>query len=167
MKPLLKCLHLLGVIGFMGAALTMIVLAAAAAGSAAPQATVWRQALVSIAGAVLMPALLLTIISGALAMMLHRPFIDAPWVWAKAACGMFIGGAAMFSWQPAVMQAAALTAPVTASLTVPLAGADAGAAEALAQALRTQAFDAWFCVGLGAVAVVLGVWRPRWGRRAG
>ena len=65
----------------------------------------------------------------------------------------------MFSWQPAVMHAAALTAALT--------GADAGAAEALAQALRTQAFDAWFCVGLGVVAVVLGVWRPRWGRRAG
>ena len=131
MKPLLKCLHLLGVIGFMGAALTMIVLAGAAAGSALPQATAWRQALVPIAGAVLMPALLLTI----------------------------IGGAAMFSWQPAVMHAAALTAALT--------GADAGAAEALAQALRTQTFDAWFCLGLGALAVALVVWRLRWRRRAG
>ena len=154
MKLMLKYLHLLGVIGFMGSAVVATLLAAVAGASAPAQAATLRQALVPVVGWALMPALLLAVVSGALSMMLHAPFLAARWAWVKAAAGMLIGGAAMFSWQPAVKLAAALTA------------SDVADAAALAQALHTEAVDAWGCLALSLLAVALGVWRPRLERRS-
>lgn len=150
MKSMLKYLHLLGVIGFMGSAVATMLLAAVAAASAAPQAAALRQALVPVVGWVLMPALGLAVLSGALSMMLHAPFLSARWVWMKAGAGMLIGGAALFSWQPAVQRAATLAASEPA---------------ALAQALHTEAVDAWVCLALSLLAIALGIWRPGLGRR--
>ena len=159
MKLMLKFLHLLGVIGFMGSAVCAVLLAALATASAPPQAAMLRQVLVPLLGWVLMPALLLAVLSGALAMMVHAPFLSARWVWVKAGAGMLIGGAAMFSWQPAVELVASLTSSLAAS------GTASGAIDraALTQALHTEAVDAWGCLVLSLFAVALGVWRPQLG----
>ncbi|MES3010853.1 MAG: hypothetical protein V4738_08720 [Pseudomonadota bacterium] len=89
MRLLLKFLHQLGVIGFMGALAAQLVLVLAA-GDAATQLP-WRQAAAQVSGWLVMPALLLATVTGLLLMMVHPPFMAARWVWAKALLGMVVG----------------------------------------------------------------------------
>jgi hypothetical protein len=149
MRPLLKCLHQLGVIGFMGALAAQLVLVIAA-GDAGAQLS-WRQAAAHISGWLVMPALLLAILTGMLLMMAHPAFIAARWVWAKALLGMVVGAVLFFGVQTAVNQA------------LQLAGAAAESADAalLQQALRTECLGGWTALAVSAVAVALAVWRPR------
>ena len=149
MRLLLKFLHQLGVVGFMGALAAQLVLVVAA-GDAATQLP-WRQAAVQVSGWVVMPALLLATVTGLLLMMAHPPFMAARWVWAKALLGMVVGAVLLFGVQTAVRQALLL----------------AGTPDpALQQALRTEWVGGWLALGTSLLAVALAVWRPRLGQGA-
>lgn len=154
MRLLLKCLHQLGVIAFMGALAAQLVLVVAA-GDAAAQLS-WRQAAAQVSGWLVMPALLLAILTGMLLMMAHPPFIAARWVWAKALLGMVTGAVLFFGVQTAVNQA------------LQLAGAAPESADAalLQQALRTEWAGGWIAMAVSLAAVVLAVWRPSLASRA-
>ncbi len=153
MRPLLKCLHQLGVIGFMGALAAQLVLVLAA-GDAATQAP-WRHAAAQISGWLVMPALLLATLTGLLLMMAHAPFMAARWVWAKALLGMVVGAVLLFGVQTAVQRARLL------------ASEPAGVADvALQQAVRTEWVGGWLALGASLLAVALAVWRPRLGQGA-
>ncbi len=89
MRPLLKFLHQLGVIGFMGALAAQLALVVASGDAATPLP--WRQAAALVSGWLVMPALLLATVTGLLLMMAHPPFMAARWVWAKALLGMVVG----------------------------------------------------------------------------
>ncbi len=149
MRPLLKCLHQLGVIGFMGALAAQLLLVLAA-GDAALQLP-WRQAAATISGWLVMPALLLAILTGMLLMMAHPPFIAARWVWAKALLGMVVGAVLFFGVQTAVTQALQLAGAPPASANAAL----------LQQALRTEWAGGWIAMAVSLAAVALAVWRPR------
>lgn len=154
-RPLLKLLHQLGVIGFMGALAAQLVLLAVS-GDAAAQPP-WRQAAAQISGWLVMPALLLAVVTGLLLMMAHPPFMAARWVWAKALLGMVVGAVLLFGVQTAVRQ--------SLLLAIQPVGADPAAnAWALAQALRTEWIGGGVGLAVSVVAVGLAVWRPRWGQ---
>lgn len=153
MRLLLKCLHQLGVIGFMGALAAQLVLVLAS-GDAAMQLP-WRQAAAQVSGWLVMPALLLTTVTGLLLMMAHAPFMAARWVWAKALLGMVVGAVLLFGVQTAVRQALLLAGTEDAALR-----------QDLQQALRTEWVGGWLALGTALLAVALAVWRPRLGQGA-
>lgn len=155
MRPLLKFLHQLGVIGFMGVLAAQLAVAATTGALQGDALLAVRQAVAEAAGWVLVPALLLATVTGLLLMAVHAPFMEARWVWVKALLGAVVGALVVWGTQAAVKQA--------------LAGAAAapGSPEAavLAQALRTEWLAGWVVLGLSVLAVALGVWRPRLAQR--
>ena len=148
MKSMLKWLHLLGMVAYLGVTAVLVLLAGTATSAAAEGATL-RRALVDVGTWVMVPGLLLTLVTGSLLVMVHRPFLEARWVWAKAVLGLFIGGTALVGLQPALKYAAAYNATGPYDVLV------------LVEALQAQASSAWTCVALSVMAIALGVWRPR------
>src|SRR5262245_21079735 len=85
MKRSLKFAHELGTVGYMGAVLTHMLLSYRAEGLAADEYATMRRAIATIAQYLLVPSLLLVLLSGLVAMALHRGFHNAGWAWAKLA----------------------------------------------------------------------------------
>jgi hypothetical protein len=143
MTRLCKFLHLLGAIVFTGILLAGVALLTLAP---PPVAGSWPVLLPLATAAVtwlLVPGLLVTVVSGLLAIAAHRPFMEAPWVWLKGALGMLLTAIVLARLQPGLVEAARLAASGAAA---PLEGVRASAALALIACL---------------LAIALGVWRPR------
>jgi len=98
MKRAIKFFHSLAGIGFSGGlAAYMLVLSSAPDIAATADYAALRAALNTIASWMIMPSMLLVVTSGLLAMALHYPFHEAPWVWVKAATGLLIFEASLMS----------------------------------------------------------------------
>ncbi len=143
-RRFLKFAHLGGVALALGALACEIVLAIQIASASG----VVRRALLD-AGAhaaswLLVPGLLVAVVSGLLAIAVHRPFMDEPWVWLKALIGMVMAGVVLLSTQPAINEAARMVDEV-----------------GLGKALEGLTRGVWQNLVLGALAMALGVWRPR------
>ena len=156
MRRLMKFLHTIGAIGMMGGMICLIVLL-----SFAPQPTqlseyaLLRGAMGGIAHYVLLPSLALTLVGGLLAMALTPAFHNAPWALVKLATGILV-----FEWGfvgvQGPMQAEAENSAAA------LAGQFDPAS--LAESLSAERGSLWILIGIAALNVVLGVWRPRFAR---
>ena len=152
MRHLLKFLHTLGAIGLMGAMASFLV-----AVSVPPPASLAGQAaemgaMAMIATWVFVPSLVVTLISGLLAMVVSPGYMDAGWVWVKAATGilMFEGG---FTAVAGPIQQAGRTSAAA------LAGhLDPGA---LSRSFGAERNTLWVLLAVALANVALGVWRPR------
>ena len=95
MRRLIKFLHTMGSVGFMGSLASLLVLARLAPPpqSLAGYALI-RSTMAEIAAWVVLPSLILTLVPGLLAIAVTRAFHDAGWAWLKAATGIvvFAGG---------------------------------------------------------------------------
>ncbi len=158
MRPVLKCLHLLGVVAFMGALAAQLVLAVGAGNDAGQWP--WRHAAAQVSQWVVMPGLLLATLTGLGLMMVHAPFMAARWVWVKALLGMVVGVVLWLGVHTAVRRAEWLAA-------TPPDADPAAHAWALQQALRTEWVGGWAGLALSVLAVGVAVWRPRWGDTGG
>lgn len=153
MKRLIKIFHSLAGIGFAGGlAAYMLVLSTAPEINATSDYAALRTALDAIASWMIMPSMLLVVTSGLLAMALHYPFHDAPWVWFKAATGLLIFEASLMSIDaPAERAAVAAARAVNGEIdTATLAGLVSDEWKAM-----------WALLVLAAVNVILAIWRPR------
>lgn len=104
-----------------------------------------------IAAWILGPSIVLTIITGLLAMLANPAFQDRGWVWVKAATGLLILLAGLHVMGP-IQEEAKRAAGALAG------GADpASAARMLAAEVNTL----WVLLAVSAANVALGVWRPR------
>ena len=157
-RRLLKFLHTMGAIGFMGSLASLLVLASLAPppASLAGYALI-RGAMAAITAWVVFPSLALTLIPGLLAIAATPAFHNAGWAWIKAATGVLI-----FAGRPAliapIQDEARLSAEALAGRLDPatLAGVSAGEQATL-----------WVLVVVATANVVLGIWRPRIIRSAG
>lgn len=155
MRRLLKFLHTVGAVGMMGGMAALVVAFIAwppTSGPTAPvQAMDW---MAKIAGWVIMPSLVLTVIAGLLSIAVTPGFHDAGWVWAKAASGILIFEGGLHVLGP-IQDAAKRGA---ASLAT---GLDPNAAAKLADGERNTLL---VLIAVSAANIALGIWRPRFSR---
>jgi len=97
------------------------------------------------------PSVVLTVITGLLAMLVHPPFQDAGWVWVKAATGILVLLAGLHIIGP--LQEAASRAERGLEI--------AADAAHTARAFDAEIGTAWVLLGVAAVNIALGVWRPK------
>jgi len=151
-RRILKILHELGAIGLTGAlAAYMILLATAPDDSLAEYAAV-RRGIEAISGWLLVPSLMLTLVTGLLAIAAYSPFQNAWWVWIKAALGFPMFEGTLITIDATAQHAAALSARAVAGEADPALMADLLAAE-----WRSL----WLILALSIAQTVIGVWRPR------
>ena len=152
MRRLLKFLHTLGAAGLMGAAAALAVvlmLASASVGTAG-----YAQILLAtseIAAWIIGPSMVLTIVSGLLAMVATPAFQDAGWVWTKAATGLLILQAGLHILGPIQEEAKRAAGELARS-------ADPASASSL---FESELNTLWLLLAVCVANIALGVWRPR------
>jgi uncharacterized membrane protein len=156
-RRLLKALHTLGAIGFMGGLAAILVLVANTAVEPTASFAAVRNGIALINKWLLTPSLLIVLVSGLLAIAATDAYKDAGWAWMKALLGVVTFEGTLLtivgSGRKAAEQAAA---------------AVSGQADAMTQVtalLRTEWGAVWLMLGLGLVNIVLAIWRPRFTRR--
>ena len=153
MRHLMKFLHSAGAAGMTGAlaaVLVVLVLAPGTVHGAGDAALV--AALARIAAWVIGPSIVLTVITGLLAVVVTPAFQEAGWVWAKAATGILILEGGLHALGPiqaaAKRSAAAMAEGATANVDPsPLVSAETN--------------TLWVLLAVGVANIALGVWRPR------
>lgn len=157
-RRLLKILHTLGSIGLAGGlAAFMIVLAWGPTPDALSEYAELRGSLAALSKWLILPSMVATLISGLLSMAVHFPFQDKGWVWVKAVSGLLVFEASLASVDgPAKAAAAASAAAVAGEID----------AASLASVIDDKWGAWWMLLAIFVANVVLGVWRPRFIRRA-
>lgn len=155
----MKLLHQLGAVGAMGGLAACVVLVALAPRDSLVEYAAWRTAIVAVGQWLLVPSLALVLVSGLLAIAIHRPYHDAGWAWVKALLGLV-----MFEGTLLTVQASGRRAAEVAALAAQSGAPDPAA---LAPLLRTEWLGLWTMLVLALANIVLAVWRPRLGPRLG
>jgi len=157
MRKLMKMLHTIGAIGLAGGLGTfMMVLAAGPEMSDIGAYAGLRASLERVSTWLIVPSMGLVTTSGLLAMAVHYPFMDAPWVWIKAVSGILIFEATLASVDAPAEQAAGASA-LAAAGEIDLAQ--------LAGMVDDKWIAWWVLLGLSLANAVFAIWRPRFGRR--
>ena len=148
MRRLLKFLHTLGAVGFMGgmAALAAILLGSPATSGAAGHVPAMARVAVWVIG----PSMMLTVIAGLLAMAVTPAFQDAAWVWAKTATGILIleGGLHVLG-------------PLQEEAKRGAGGSAASDPAGVSTMLAAEANTLWLLLGVSLANIALAIWRPR------
>jgi len=151
-RRLLKFLHTIGAIGFMGALACLVVLSDVlpTPDSLASYALI-RGAMAEIATWIVLPSLVLTLAPGLMSIAVTPAFHDAGWAWIKAATGLLVFAGGLHALAP-IQEEARLAADALAGRVAPsaLSGASPGEATTL-----------WVLLVVSAANVALGVWRPK------
>ena len=155
MRQSIKFLHTLSSCGLIGALVAyMLVLWKAPQESVAQYADM-REIISLIARYILVPSLGISLVSGLMSMMVHRPYQEKRWAWAKAFLGF-----AMFESTLAITQAKAIDAAELAAQIAKNENAEA-AQKLLAEALHSEWNVLWAILAISAAQTALGVWRPK------
>jgi hypothetical protein len=156
-RRLLKALHALGAIGFMGSLAACLVLVANTAVEPTPSFAAIRHGIALINKWLLTPSLLLVLVSGLLAIAASDAYKNAGWAWMKALLGIVTFEGTLLTivgtGRKAAEQATAAAAGQSDAMTQ------------LAGLLRTEWGALWLMLALGLVNIVLAIWRPRLSRR--
>ncbi|MCR9255277.1 MAG: DUF2269 family protein [Alphaproteobacteria bacterium] len=151
MRKTLKILHTLATCGLIGGMAVYGILLLDVPRDAAAHADL-RAHIAAISNWVLLPSLGIALVSGLVAMAVHRPFLEKRWAWLKAALGIL-----MFKGVLTLIGA-------KAGYAARVAG-EVARGEAPADALDGLLTYEWWTLGimmaLSVLNVVLGVWRPR------
>ena len=152
MRRLLKFLHTLSAAGMTGAvaAVAIVLLATPPLIGTAGYVPV-LVAMARIAAWIIAPSMVLTVITGLLAIVPTPAFQEAGWVWAKAATGILILEGGLQVLGPIQAEAkrgarALAVAPDRASVS---------------RLMTAEANTLWLLVAVCAANIALGVWRPR------
>lgn len=156
MRQTIKFLHTVSSCGLLGGLVVYALALMRAPQASASQYADMRQVVSAIADYVIMPSLGIALVTGLLAMMVHRPYQERRWVWVKALLGL-----AMFEATLAVVQSKAAYA---ARVSQEIAAGAATPAD-LAEALSAEWTTLSALVALSIAQVALGVWRPSLKRR--
>ncbi len=162
MTAWLRWVHLASVSAFSGALLMLLVMGAAVEPVSPLSFGAIRQAMTLASQTVVAPALLLALASGYLLVVAKPAYIDARWVWAKAALGLALGFVAFATVQPAMNLATGYAVQAAIGAVIP-SGAGSGVLgrASMDQALALERMGHWINLTLVLLASVLSVWRPR------
>ncbi|MBY0566341.1 MAG: hypothetical protein K2P70_03470 [Hyphomonadaceae bacterium] len=152
MRRLLKFLHSVAGSGLLGgaAALAVVLMLTPASIGDAGYASLMI-GMSKLAAWVIGPSVVLTVVSGLLAMLVHPPFQDAGWVWVKAATGILVLLAGLHIIGP--LQEAATRAERGLQI--------AADAAQTARGFEAEIGTAWVLLRVSVVNIALGVWRPK------
>lgn len=153
MRKLLKFLHTIGAVLFMGAIASLLAMSIfAPPPSAVENYVAVRAAMERIATWVYFPGLFLTLVPGLLGIAVTRAFHNAGWVWVKALSGVLV-----FEWS-----LVGIVAPIQreAEFGARVLAHKADVAD-LGLTLGAERGTMWIMLAIAAVNVALGVWRPR------
>ena len=155
MRQTVKFLHTLSSCGLIGALLAYMLVLWKAPQETVTQYADLREIISLIARFILVPSLGLSLVSGLLSMMVHRPYQEKRWAWAKAFLGL-----AMFESTLAITQAKAIDA---AELAARIAKDDnaAGAQALLNEAIHSEWTVLIAILAISAAQTALGIWRPK------
>ncbi|MCU0818370.1 MAG: DUF2269 family protein [Beijerinckiaceae bacterium] len=157
MRKFVKFLHSIASCGLVGALFAYIIVLMFAPQGTPQSYAEMRQTISAISSYILLPSLGLGLVSGLIAMMVHRPFQELRWVWAKAILGL-----SMFEATLAIIQSKANSA--TAEATKIADGT--GDPQALATIIANEWLTLSIVLALSAAQIGFGIWRPRLGRSA-
>ena len=151
MRQFMKFLHTVSSAGIVGGIVAYaLILLYAPQGSAQDYADM-RQTIAAVCQYMIMPALGIALVTGLLAMAVHRPFQELRWVWVKALLGLGMFEATLVIIQAKGEDAARLSAKVAAG-------------EPLQADLAATIAGEWTTLGailaISLANYVLGVWRP-------
>ena len=158
MRKFYKFAHTIGAIGLMGGMLCLLVVL-----YSLPQTTADPQGFLrstdvadSIARIILLPSLGVTLVSGLLAIGANPALHSAGWAWFKLATGILLFEGGLVTVQGPIQRAAIVTEDVVN------AGGDLAT---LAGVYGSAKGSIIVLIGVAVINVVLGVWRPKFGRR--
>jgi len=156
-RRLIRFLHEIGAIGVLGSLAACVVLVATAPADSTVAYAATRHGIEAVSRWLLVPSLLLVIVSGLLAIIATRPYMDAGWVWVKALLGISMFEGTLLTISASSRRAAELSAQ---------AAAGQGDPAQLAEVLRTEWGGLWILIAVSVANIVLAVWRPRLGKRS-
>jgi hypothetical protein len=152
-RRLLKFLHTMGAIGLMGAMAALVVmLSVAPPPSALAGYAAVRGAMGAVATWIVLPSLALTLVSGLLAMVMNRAYLNAGWAWLKLATGVLMFEGVLVYMQGPMRQEAEQSAGALTGQVDPAT---------LAASLGPERNTLWVLLFVATANVVLGIWRPR------
>ncbi len=152
MRKTLKILHTLAACGMIGGLLVYMLLLVEARQDTPEAYADLRWSISQLSDYVLMPSLAIVVVSGLLAMVVHRPYMDKRWAWVKAASGIL-----MFK---GVLTIVGAKANYAAGVAEKIANGEASR-EALDAALAYEWYALGAILALSVANVILGVWRPK------
>ena len=143
----LKALHEIAAIGVGGGLAACLIIGLTANNASPTEIVASRQAMAAVARYLLVPSLAAVLVTGMLALIATRAFMDAGWAWLKAVLGLSVFEATLVTVGASTQQAALAVAGTNASL--------------LASLWHSERNTLWMLLGLSVANVVLAVWRPR------
>ncbi len=151
-RRLLKFLHTLAAAGLTGAigAMAAVVILAPAPISTSGYVPIMVE-MANIAAWIVGPSMVLTVISGLLAIAANPAFQDAGWVWAKAATGILILEGGLQVLGPIQEEAKRVAGALGANPDPP----------SLARLLTSEVNSLWLLLAVSVANIALGIWRPR------
>ncbi len=151
-RKTLKILHTLATAGILGGLLAYMILLVYGPQDTPQAVANLRVSIAAVSNYLLFPSLVVVLLTGLLAMIVHKPFLDKGWVWLKAASGIL-----MFK---GVLTIVAAKADYAATVSARIAEGEV-AAEVLDRAMAYEWGTLAVIVAISVANVVLGVWRPR------
>jgi len=153
----MKFLHSIASAGVIGAlAAMLLLLLVTPEPTSLEEYALMRQAIGQVTNYLLFPSLGLVLVSGLLAMAVHRPFHNAGWAWMKLALGVSMFEGTLFAVHGPARRAAIDSQRALAGEIDPLA---------LAALVEGEWGSIWVIMGVSVANVVLAIWRPRFTRR--
>jgi hypothetical protein len=116
-----------------------------------------RQQIALVSHWLILPSMGIILISGLLSIAVHRPFLEARWVWAKALSGILVFEATLTSVDGPAQNAAKVSA---AAIAGKIDVSD------LATKIHDHTGGLYILLGLAVANIVLGIWRPRFRYRS-
>lgn len=156
MRRLLKFLHTFAACGMIGALLAYALVLTYAPQDSAQSYADLRTTIAALCNYMLLPSMAVALITGLLAMVAHKPFLDQRWVWLKVLLGLSVFEGTLGVVGSKAGAAVGLSAKIAAG--EPLA-------EALAQTIAHEWTALTVILTLTLANIALGVWRPRLVRR--
>jgi len=152
-RRVVKLLHTVAAAGVIGTLLAQMALISSLSVDAHPQTVASVRASVAhLADTVLLPSVAAALISGLLAVIVHRPFTLQGWVWFKGLLALSMFEGSLLGIVGPANRAAEIAARIAA-----------GTAEqaTLAEATRGERGSLFVILSVALLNVVIGIWRPQ------
>ena len=155
MRHAVKFLHTVSSCGLIGALLGHMLLLWRAPQATAEDYAMLREMISLIARFILVPSLGISLVTGLLAMLVHRQYQQKRWAWAKALLGLSMFEATLAVTQSKAVAAAELSARISKGDNV------LEAQRLLAEAIHSEWNVLYAIIALSLAQTALGIWRPR------